>query len=241
MWLRQLLLLFSLPVTSDSLRPQGLEHASPPCPSSSPRVCPSSCSLHLWCCPAISSSDTLFSFFSNEFCLCIRWPKFWSFSFSIYPSSEYSWLISCKIDWFHLLAVQGYFWSLLQHHPLMALILWCSDVFMVQLSQPFVITGKTMSSVQSLSRVWHFATPWTAACQASLSITNSWSLLEHVYWVSDAIQPSHPLSYTFPPAFNLSQHKGLFKWVSSSYQVAKVLEFQVQHQSFQWIFRTDFL
>ena len=62
----------------------------------------------------------------------------------------------------------------------------------------------------------------------------------HVHWVGDAIQPSHPLSSP-SPALNLSQHQGLFKWVSSSHQVAKVLEFQLQHQSFQWIFRTDFL
>ena len=63
----------------------------------------------------------------------------------------------------------------------------------------------------------------------------------HVHWVSDAIQPSHPLSSPSPPAFSLSQHQGLFQWVSSSHQVAKVLEFQLQHLSFQWIFRTDFL
>ena len=63
----------------------------------------------------------------------------------------------------------------------------------------------------------------------------------HVHQVSDAIQPSHSLSSPSPPAFNLSQHQGLFKWVSSSCQVTKVLEFQLQHQSFQWIFRTDFL
>ena len=62
----------------------------------------------------------------------------------------------------------------------------------------------------------------------------------HVHWVDDAIQPSHPLSSP-SPAFNLSQHQGLFQWVSSLYQVAKLLEFQLQHQSFQWIFRTDFL
>ena len=61
----------------------------------------------------------------------------------------------------------------------------------------------------------------------------------HVHQVGDAIQPSHPLSFPFPPALNLSQHQGLFKWVSSSYQVAKVLEFQLQHQSFQWTPRTD--
>ena len=61
-----------------------------------------------------------------------------------------------------------------------------------------------------------------------------------VHWVSDAIQPSHPLSSPSPPTFNLSQDQGLFQWASSSYQVAKVLELQLQHQSFQWIFRTDF-
>ena len=63
----------------------------------------------------------------------------------------------------------------------------------------------------------------------------------HVHWVGDAIQQSHPLSTPSPPAFNISQHQGLFQWVSSSHQVAKELEFQLQHQSFQWRFRTDFL
>ena len=63
----------------------------------------------------------------------------------------------------------------------------------------------------------------------------------HVHPVSDAMQPSHSLSSPSPPAFNLFQHQGLFKWVSSSHQVAKILEFQLQHQSFQWLFRTDFL
>ena len=63
----------------------------------------------------------------------------------------------------------------------------------------------------------------------------------HVHWASDAIQPSHPLLSPSPPAFNYSQHQGLFKLVSSSHRVARVLEFQLQHQSFQWIFRTDFL
>ena len=63
----------------------------------------------------------------------------------------------------------------------------------------------------------------------------------HVHWASNAIQLSHPLSSPSPPAFNLSQHQGLFKWVSFSHQVVKVLEFQLQHQSCQWTFRTDFL
>ena len=63
----------------------------------------------------------------------------------------------------------------------------------------------------------------------------------HVHWVGDAIQPSPPLSSHYPPTFGPFQHQGLFQWVSSSHQVANVLEFQLQHQSFQWIFRTDFL
>ena len=98
------------------------------------------------------------------------------------------------------------------------------------------------SSVQSLSHVRLLATPWTAARQASLSITNSWSLpkpMSIVIGVSDAIQPSHPLLSPSPPVLNLSQHQGLFKWVISSHQVAKVLEFQLQHQSFQGKPRTD--
>ena len=97
------------------------------------------------------------------------------------------------------------------------------------------------SSAQSFSCGWLFATSLAAARQASLSITNSWELTQtHVHRVSDVIQPSHPLSSPSPLTFNLFQHQGLFKWVSSSHQVAKVLEFQLQHQSFQCIFRIDF-
>ena len=96
-------------------------------------------------------------------------------------------------------------------------------------------------SVQSLSHVRLFVTPWTAARQASLSITNTRNLLKLVHWVGDAIQPSHPLLSPSPLAFDLSQDQGLFHWVSSSHLVAKVLELLLQHQSFQWIFRTDVL
>ena len=98
-----------------------------------------------------------------------------------------------------------------------------------------------LSSVHSFSYVQHFETSCTATCQASLIITNCQSLFKlNVHWVGDATQPSHPLLSPSPPAFNLSQHQGLFKWVSSLRQVAKVLEVQFQQQSFQWIFRTDF-
>ena len=120
-----LLLLLSRPVMSDSLQRHGLQHARSPCPSPYPKVCPSSCPLQWWCLPATSSSEALFSFpsifpsirdFSNESAVHIRWPKYWSFSFSISPSNEYSGLNSLKIDWFDLLTVQGTLWSLSQHH-----------------------------------------------------------------------------------------------------------------------------
>ena len=97
-------------------------------------------------------------------------------------------------------------------------------------------------SVQSVSWVWLFATPWTAACQASLSITNSRSLLKLMS--IELVMPSNHLILCCPlllPPSIFPSIGGLFKWVSFSHQVAKVLELQLQHQSFQWILRTDFL
>ena len=82
---------------------------------------------------------------SNELALCIRWPKYWNLSFSISPSSEYLRLISFRIDWFDLLAVQGTLKSLLQHHSSKASILWPSAFFMVQLSHRYMTTGKTIA------------------------------------------------------------------------------------------------
>ena len=83
--------------------------------------------------------------FSNELALCIRWPKDWSFSFSISPSNEYSGLLSFRIEWFYLLAVQGILKSLLQYHSSKSLILQHSAFFMVQLSHPYMTTGKTIA------------------------------------------------------------------------------------------------
>ena len=83
--------------------------------------------------------------FSNESVLHIRWPKYWSFSLSISPSNEYSGLISFRMDWLDLLAVQGTLKSLLQHHSSKASILWCSAFFIVQLSHPYMTTGKTIA------------------------------------------------------------------------------------------------
>ena len=83
--------------------------------------------------------------FSNESALLIRWPKYWSFSFNISPSNEHSGLISFRMDWLDLLAVQGTLKSLLQHHSSKASILWCSAFFTVQLSHPYMTTGKTIA------------------------------------------------------------------------------------------------
>ena len=83
--------------------------------------------------------------FSSELALHLRWPKYWSLSFSISPSNEYSGLISFRIDWFGLLAVQGTLKYLLHHHSLKASVLWHSAFFMVQLSHPYMITGKTIA------------------------------------------------------------------------------------------------
>ena len=83
--------------------------------------------------------------FSNKSALCIRWPKYWSFSFNISPSNEHSGLISFRMDWLDLLAVQGTLKSLLQHHSSKASILWHSAFFIVQLSHPYMTTGKTIA------------------------------------------------------------------------------------------------
>ena len=104
-----------------------------------------------------------------------------------------------------------------------------------------LLTWTQFSSVQSLSHV-RLCDPMDCS-MPGLPVHHQLPEFTQilVHWVGDAIQPSHPLSSPSPPAFNLSQHQGLFKWISSSHQVAKILEFQLQHQSFQWIFRTDFL
>ena len=145
---------FSCWVVSDSLRPHESQHARPPCPSPSPGVHSNSCPSSQWCHPAISSSVVLFLLppiapsirvFSNESTRRMRWPKYWSFSFSIIPSKEHPGLISFRMDWLDLLAVQGTLRSLLQHHSSKAPILWCSAFFTVQLLHPYMTTGKTIA------------------------------------------------------------------------------------------------
>ena len=158
-----------------SIVPQ--QHARPPCPSRTPRVDSNSCPLSWWCHLTISSCCPLLlppsvfpsiRVFSNESVLRIRWPKYWSFSFNISSSNEYSGLISFRMDWLDLLAVQETLKSLLQHHSSKASILWCSAFFIVQLSHPYMTTGKTIA--------W---TRWTFVGKVMSLLFNMLSLVGH--------------------------------------------------------------
>ena len=141
---------FSCSVVSNSLQSHESQHARPPCPSRSlPKlmsiesVMPSN---HLILCRPLLLLPSIFpsmGVFSSELACHIRWPNYWSFSFSISPSKKYSGLISFRIDWFDLLTVQGSLKSLLQHHSLKASVLQCSAFLMVQLSHLYRTTRKT--------------------------------------------------------------------------------------------------
>ena len=148
------MLLFSHSVMSDSLQPHVLQHARLPCPSLSPGVCSNSCPLSQWCHPTTSSSVTPSppAFNLSQHQGLFQWvnsshevAEVWSFSFSISPSNEHPGLISFRMDWLDLLAVQGTLKSLLQHHSSKASILRHSAFFTVQLSHPYMTTGKTIA------------------------------------------------------------------------------------------------
>ena len=146
--MRKTLCVYSVAKSCPTLWPHGLQHARLPCPSPSRRVCSNLCPLSRWCHPTISScrpllfmpsifpSIRVFSSFSHQVA------KYWSFSFSISPSNEYSGLVSFRMDWLDLLVVQGTLKSLLQHHSLKASVLQCSGFFTIQLSHPYTTTGK---------------------------------------------------------------------------------------------------
>ena len=145
---------FSCSVVYDSLQPHELQHTRPPCPSPTPSL------LKLMSIESLMSSSDLIlcsplllppSIFpnirvlSNVSVLPIRWPKDWSFSFSICPSNEHAGLITFRMDWLDLFAVQGTLKSLLQHHVSKASIFWCSAFFIVQISHPYMTTVKTIA------------------------------------------------------------------------------------------------
>ena len=139
---------------SDSLQPPGLQHPSVPCPSPTPGACSNMYiesvmpSNHLILCHLLLLPPSTFPsirVFSNESVLHIRWPKYWSYSFSISPSNGHSGLISFRMDWLDLLAIQGTVKDLLQHHSSKTSILRCSSFFIVQLSHLHMTTGKTIA------------------------------------------------------------------------------------------------
>ena len=146
---------FSCSVVSDSLQPQGLQHARLSCPSPTPGACSNSCLLSRWCHQPISSSVIPYSSCLHSFPASGSFPmsqffasraqSIGSFSFNIGPSNEYSGLISLSMDWLDFLAVQGTLKSLLQHHTSKASILWHSAFFTVQFSHLYMTTGKTIA------------------------------------------------------------------------------------------------
>ena len=146
---------FSRSVMSNSLQLHELQHARPPCPSPTPQSLPKPMSIesvmpsiHLILCHPLLLLLSIFPsirVFSIESALHIRWPKYWSFSFNISPSNEHPGLISFRVDWLHLLEVQGTLKSLLQHHSTKTSVLQCSAFIMVQLSHPYMTTGKTIA------------------------------------------------------------------------------------------------
>ena len=150
---------FSCSVMSDSLWPHGL-HARLLCPLPAPGTYSDSCPSSRWCHPTIILCCPLLllpsvfpsiKVFSSESIFCIKWPKYWSFSFSISPSNEYSGLISFRMDWFDLFAVPGTLKSLLEHDSSKASVLRHSAFFMVQLSHPYMTTGKTIALTRQTS------------------------------------------------------------------------------------------
>ena len=238
---------FSRSVMSDSLRPHELQHARPPCPSPTPEVHSNSCPLSRWCHPTISPSVVPFSSCPQslpEHC-CKYCNVFWSYFYLI-----------------HVIRVRKFELPVLK---VLSLLYPFFSVFGRRLQpadknvgRAFGLSGEDVLGLRTLpgteykpslkltrvvvfSCVRPFATPWAAACQASLFLTISRSLPKFMSNASVILSNHLILSPSSPSAFNLSQHQGLFQRVSSSHQVAKVLELQLQHQSFQWVFRVDFL
>jgi len=218
---------------SDSLQPHKPQHTRPPCPSPTPRVYPNTRPLSRWCHLTISSSVFPFSsclqsfpairVFSNDSALHIRWPKYWSFSFNISPSNEHPGLISFRMDWLDLLAVQGTLKSLLHHYSSKAWILLRLAFFIVQLSHPYMTTGKTIALTrrtfvnkvtsllfnmlprwakhsQGARYLWYLETLTSLRPLCSLSLTLSNKLVSHT---SQTYQSSSLLQSVPPPSLEM--------------------------------------
>ena len=166
--------------------------------------------------------------FFNELTLRMRWPKYWNFSFSIIPSKEIPGLISFRMDWLDLLAVHLRGIKCKFCYFGLSTIS-CTEIYSlsVQFSR-LVVSDSLRLHGQQHARL-PCPSPTPGACSNSCPLSQ---------WCHPTISSCRPL---LPPALSLSQHQGLFQRVSSSHQVAKVLKFQLQHQSLQWILRTDLL
>ena len=199
---------FSCSVVSDSLRPHESQHDRPPCSSQTPGVYSKSCPSSRWCHAAISSSchsllllppiPPNIRVFSNESALRMRRPKYWSFSFSISPSHEHPGLISFRMNWLDLLAVQGTLKSLLQHHSSKASIFRRSDFFTVQLSHPYI--NLTSHSRMSGSR-WVITPLWLSGLWRSFLYSSSVYSC-HLFLISSASVRSIPFLSFIEPIFS---------------------------------------
>ena len=238
-------LLFGCLVVADSLWPHGPQHTRIPCPSLSPGAWSNSCPLSQWGHANVSFSVIPFSYYLQSCPAQGSFPMSWLFisgGQSTRTSALTSGLPMNTQDWFTLgfaglipLLSKGF--SRVFYNT----IAWKHQFFRAQAS----LWSNSHSSVQfssvaqlcpTLCDPMDCSTPGHPAHHQLPNFIQT-----HVHWVRDAKQPSHLLSPTSSPAISLSQHQGLFKWVTSSHQVVKVLEFlQLQHQSFQWIFGADF-
>ena len=187
-------------VVSDSLWPHELQHARLPCTSPTPRACSNSCPWSQYCHTTISSCRPLLLLpstfpsirtFSTESALCIKWPKYWSFSFSIRTSNEYSGVISFRMDWLDLLAVWGSLKSFLQQHSSKASVVWPLVFFLVQFSHPYMTTGKTIA-----------LTRWTFVGKVMSLLFNMLSSLV------TALLPRSKASFNFMAAVTISSNFG---------------------------------
>ena len=209
---------FSCSVMSDSLQVHGLQHARLPCSSPTPKLCSNSCALSQWLPP-------------NHLILC----RPLLLPFSMFPSirvfsNESILLIRWPKYWIFSFSIS----PSNKYSGLVSFRMDWLDHLEVQFSS--VQFSSVAQSCPTLCDPMNHSRPGLPVHHQLLESTQT-----HVQWVSDAIQPSHPLSSPSPPASNPSQHQGLFQWVNSSHDVAKVLEFQLQCQSFQWTPRTDLL
>ena len=239
---------FSCSVMHNSLWCHRLQHCRIPCPSATSRACTNSCPSGQWCHPMISSSVVLFFSCLQSFPASGSFPvsQFFTSGGQSFAGSASASVFPVNIqDWF---CQDGLVGSPCSSRGLKSLLqnqvqnhqFFHSQLWYFSWQSWFQLVLHQFSSVQSLSRVRLLATPMNCIMSGRPVHHQLPEFTQtYVHWIGDAIQPSHPLLSPSPPTLNLSQDQDIFKWVSSSHHMAKVLEFQLQYQSSQWIPRTD--